>query len=40
MSAKRKICIAVGILMLLTAALYLVLLMPQTAKDLRAKFAK
>ena len=33
MSAKRKICIAVGILMLLTAALYLVLLMPQTAKD-------
>lgn len=33
MSAKRKICIAVGILMLLTAALYLVLLMPQTVKD-------
>lgn len=33
MSGKRKICIAVGILMLLTAALYLVLLMPQTAKD-------
>ena len=33
MSAKRKICIAVGILMLLTATLYLVLLMPQTAKD-------
>ena len=33
MSAKRKICIAVGILMLLTAVLYLVLLMPQTAKD-------
>lgn len=33
MSGKRKICIVVGILMLLTAALYLVLLMPQTAKD-------
>ena len=33
MSAKRKICIAVGILMLLTAALYLVLLMPQNARD-------
>ena len=32
MSGKRKICIVGGILMLLTAALYLVLLMPQTAK--------
>lgn len=33
MSIKRKICIAAGILMLLAAALYLVLLMPQNARD-------
>lgn len=33
MGIKRKICIAAGLLMLLAAALYLVLLMPQNARD-------
>ena len=33
MGIKTKICIAAGLLMLLAAALYLVLLMPQNARD-------
>lgn len=33
MGIKRKICIAAGLLMLLAGALYLVLLMPQNARD-------
>ena len=33
MSTKRKICIVAGVLMLLAAALYFVLLMPQNAID-------
>ena len=33
MGITRKICIAAGLLMLLAAALYLVLLMPQNARD-------
>lgn len=40
MSVKRKICVAAGLLMLLVAALYLLLLMPQNAKDEQERMQK